>query len=668
MKTAKLFKKALAVMLALMLAAVPFIHQNASAEGTAQADMSGATVISFSESGITVTPGKYSGYTVEGNEVKIEAAGTYVLRGESSDASVKVKKETTGVVLVLDGLELSSKSGAPIVCAKSTEVTIIAAAGTVNTLADTELNNDETHADNLDAENAVIKCKDGSNVVIAGEGTLNIIANGKNGIKGGASTELEGESSLTVRELTLNIKANVNDALKADTLLNVESGNITIEAADDAIKSDYTLNIGTEGGEGPNINVISSNEGIEAATLNVYSGNIIVNSTDDGINAANSDLTGYSFECNFYGGKIVINTTTGDGIDSNGSISFAGGELEVYSSTRSDNSPFDADGGISLSGGTVFGIGMPGMGSLPSSTEQSYVYFGSGGMGFGGRGGFNGMGGFGGQNGTGGFPGSDGSFGGFPGGNGMQPPTDANGNGMQPPTDANGNEIQPPTDANGNVMQPPTDAQSGAAERRSGRDGSQGGFGGGFPGGFGGEQSGSSVSISEGDEVSIVDASGNTVYSVTAKRSASFVFLSTESMSEGETYSLVVNGTEIASSQASAAASSTGGFGRGGRDAANGSASNESGSGSESGAQSGSEAQSESTESAENAENGSASAVSLVASSKSSGGSDGFERTIMLVLGAAALVAIACTATIITMNARNRKKLASAERDSGESR
>ena len=657
MKTAKLFKKALAVMLALMLAAVPFIHQNASAEGTAQADMSGATVISFSESGITVTPGKYSGYTVEGNEVKIEAAGTYVLRGESSDASVKVKKETTGVVLVLDGLELTSKSGAPIVCAKSTEVTIIASAGTVNTLSDTERNNNESNTDNLDAENAVIKCKDGSNVVIAGEGTLNIIANGKNGIKGGASTELEGESSLTVLELTLNIKANVNDALKADTLLNVESGNITIEAADDAIKSDYTLNIGTEGGEGPNINVISSNEGIEAATLNVYSGNIIVNSTDDGINAANSDLTGYSFECNFYGGKIVINTTTGDGIDSNGSISFAGGELEVYSSTRSDNSPFDADGGISLSGGTVFGIGMPGMGSLPSSTEQSYVYFGSGGMGFGGRGGFNGMGGFGGQNGTGGFPGSDGSFGGFPGGNGMQPPTDANGNGMQPPTDANGEE-----------MQPPTDAQSGATERRSGRDGSQGGFGGGFPGGFGGEQSVSSVSISEGDEVSIVDASGNTVYSVTAKRSASFVFLSTESMSEGETYSLVVNGTEIASSQASAAASSSGGFGRGGRDAANGSASNESGSGSESGAQSGSEAQSESTESAENAENGSASAASLVASSKSSGGSDGFERTIMLVLGAAALVAIACTATIITMNARNRKKLASAERDSGESR
>lgn len=631
MKQAKFAKKAFAVMLALVLAAVPFIGRKAGAQAAAQADMSGATVIEFSESGIEVTLGKYEGCSVEANEVRIEAAGTYVLRGESADAAVKVKKETAGVVLVLDGLTLTSETTAPITCAKSSEVNIIALAGTVNTLADTEMNNDETHADNLNAENAVIKCKDGSNVVIAGEGTLNIIANGKNGIKGGMSTETEGESSLTVRELTLNIKANVNDALKADTLLNIESGNITIEAADDAIKSDYTLNIGTENGAGPNINVVSSNEGIEAATLNVYSGSITVNSADDGINAANSDLTGCRFECNFYGGRVVVNTTTGDGIDSNGIINFAGGEVEIYSSTKSDNSPFDADGGITLSGGTVFGIGMPGMGSLPTSDEQVCVYFGSGGKGFGGMGGFGGRGGMGGQS-------------GFYGGNGMQPPTDASGNEMQPPT--------------GEGMTPPAlpedgspDAGSGAAQQRPGRNG--GGFPGqgGFPGGYGAEQSGSNVSISEGDAVSIVDASGSTIYSVTAKRSASFVFLSAESMKEGENYSLVVNGTEIANSQASAV-SAVGGF--------HGS----------SGMQPSTNAWNESSgnapvENGTSSENGSAN-VSGLASSSQRSGSDGFTRTIMLVLGAAGLAVIVCAVTIIAMNARNRKKLVSTERESRE--
>ena len=603
MKTAKLFRKALAVVLALVLAAIPFSHLSANAEKVASVDMHGATVITFAESGITVTPGEYAGYSVEGNEVKIDEAGTYLLKGESLNASVKVKRETTGVVLVLGGLNLTSETTAPITCAKSTEVTIIAAADTVNTLSDTELNNDETHADNLDAENAVIKCNDGSKVVIAGEGTLNIIANGRNGVKGGASTEAEGESSLTVRELTLNIKANVNDALKSDTLLKVESGNITIEAADDAIKSDYVLNIGTPDGEEPNINIVSSNEGIEAATLNVYSGNITVNSTDDGINAANSNLADYSFECNFYGGKVVINTTIGDGIDSNGSINFAGGELEVHSSTRSDNSPFDADGSITLSGGTVFGIGMPGMGSLPSSATQNYVYFGSGGMGFGGRGGFPGLGGNGqppmGGNGTPPEPPNDGGM--------MHPPMGENGTPPEPPND--GGMMHPPTGESGTPPEPPNDGGMGDFHE---------------PGGFGAEQSGSRVSIAEGDEVSIVDASGNTVYSVTAKRSASFVFLSTDAMVEGETYTLVVNGTEIAAAQAGVAASTPmGGFGRGNMDEANGG--------------------------------------SLVATSKGESSADDFAKMIMLVLAAVGLVAIGCVTTIIIMNSRSRKKLASSE-------
>lgn len=686
MKTADLLRRVFAVMLALMLAFVPFMYFKTRAEAAEAVDLSGATVISFSENGITAEPGNYFGYTVEENEVKIDESGVYVLRGDSSDASVKVKKETTGVVLVLDGLTLKSSTSAPITCAKSTEVTIIAAAGTVNTLSDTELNNDETHADNLDAENAVIKCKDGSNVVITGEGTLNIIANGKNGIKGGLSTETEGESSLTVRNLTLNIKANVNDALKSDTLLNVESGNITIEAADDAIKSDYVLNIGTQGGEGPTVNIVSSNEGIEAATLNVYSGNITVNSTDDGINAANSDLTGYSFECNFYGGKVIVNTTTGDGIDSNGSINFAGGEVEVYSSTRADNSPFDADGEISLSSGTVFGIGLPGMGGLPSGVEQAYVVFGS--TGRGGMGGFGGRGGFNGGNGdsSGGMGGFSGGF----GGNGMQPPTGENGTAPQFPNDGNGGMMQPPTDESGNAMQPPTegsaDAESGATQRSGRQNGASGGFYGGMgdlfggQGGFtGGAQSGIGVSISEGDEVSIVDSNGSEVYSVTAKRSASYVFLSSELISEGETYILLVNGEEAASAQASLTASAAmGGFGRGGRNDVNGSAANDGaangGAGStENGA--GSEAEnavegaadenangSTDDSAAETNEGTSGSAISLVKTSNTAAsGTVNFGMVIGLVLIAVGLIAVGCVVSLLIIKSQNSGKLMSSK-------
>ena len=45
--------------------------------------------------------------------------------------------------------------------------------------------------------------------------------------------------------------AAVNDAINAQQLLNVESGTLTISAADDAIHSDLVLNIGGDGTDGP---------------------------------------------------------------------------------------------------------------------------------------------------------------------------------------------------------------------------------------------------------------------------------------------------------------------------------------------------------------------------------------------------------------------------------
>lgn len=86
-------------------------------------------------------------------------------------------------------------------------------------LSDSEQNNDDMYPTNENAENAVLKCKDGSQVTLCGTGALTITANGKNGIKSGASTGEDGEASLTIRELTLTIDAPVNDAINAGQLL-----------------------------------------------------------------------------------------------------------------------------------------------------------------------------------------------------------------------------------------------------------------------------------------------------------------------------------------------------------------------------------------------------------------------------------------------------------------
>ena len=135
---------------------------------------------------------------------------------EGHHGSIKVKKGTTGVTLVLDGLTLTSENTAAITCGKSSEVTILVSNGTENSLSDTEQNNDDNYPENENAENAVIKCKDGSLVTLCGDGELTITANGKNGIKSGATTDEDGEALLTIRDLTLNIDEPVNDAINAE--------------------------------------------------------------------------------------------------------------------------------------------------------------------------------------------------------------------------------------------------------------------------------------------------------------------------------------------------------------------------------------------------------------------------------------------------------------------
>ena len=178
------------------------------------ADTASNVTFTFTDSGVTAAGETDTGYEIDGTALTITPSGTYTVSGSCAGGSIKVKKGTTGVTLVLDGLTLTSENTAAITCGKSSEVTILVSNGTENSLSDTEQNNDDNYPENENAENAVIKCKDGSTVTLCGDGELNVTANGKNGIKSGATTDEDGEASLTIRDVTLNIDAPVNDAIK----------------------------------------------------------------------------------------------------------------------------------------------------------------------------------------------------------------------------------------------------------------------------------------------------------------------------------------------------------------------------------------------------------------------------------------------------------------------
>lgn len=252
------------------------------------ADAASDVTFTFTDSGVTAAGETDTGYEIDGTALTITSSGTYTVSGSCADGSIKVKKGTTGVTLVLSDLTLTSENTAAITCGKSSEVTILVSNGTENSLSDTEQNNDDNYPENENAENAVIKCKDGSTVTLCGDGELTITANGKNGIKSGATTDEDGEASLTIRDLTLNIDAPVNDAINAEQLLNVESGTLTIDAADDAIHCDLVLNIGADGSSGMGMN-------LEAAQPCVIYGSTgfggMPGSTQSSLIAADADFT-----------------------------------------------------------------------------------------------------------------------------------------------------------------------------------------------------------------------------------------------------------------------------------------------------------------------------------------------------------------------------------------
>ena len=111
---------------------------------------------------------KGRGAAVSGSTVTITAAGVYEVSGKCSDGKIIVDADKeSSVTLLLNGLELTCKSGSAIDCEKAEKLLLTAAEGTMNTLSDSEsysLAQDETEPD------AAVFCR--SDMVINGGGSL----------------------------------------------------------------------------------------------------------------------------------------------------------------------------------------------------------------------------------------------------------------------------------------------------------------------------------------------------------------------------------------------------------------------------------------------------------------------------------------------------------------
>lgn len=127
------------------------------------------------------------------------------------------------------------------------------------------------------------------------------------------------------------------------------------------------------GGDGTLV-VNATYEGISSTVdIRVESGTIRVIAGEDGLNANEDGVSDITIS----GGSLYVQTETGDGIDSNGTIHITGGVIVSYGGLADANSGLDADGEITITGGTLVATGsMMGIPGASSTQESVYVSFG----------------------------------------------------------------------------------------------------------------------------------------------------------------------------------------------------------------------------------------------------------------------------------------------------
>lgn len=236
------------------------------------------------------------GVTVDGSTVTITEPGTYRVSGTLDDGQVVVDSSADGVVrLVLDGADVTSSTGAAIDVQDAGQVSVVLADGSTNRLEDAAEYADTT-SDN--AANAALYST--ADLAISGGGALDVVGNANDGITG--------KDGLVIASGDISVQAS-DDAIRGKDYLVVSGGTVDVTAGGDGLKSDadddstagyvaltggdVTVQAGSDGVQGftdvaitdGTLTVTGSEEGIEAATVAVSGGDTDITSTDDGLNA-----------------------------------------------------------------------------------------------------------------------------------------------------------------------------------------------------------------------------------------------------------------------------------------------------------------------------------------------------------------------------------------------
>jgi hypothetical protein len=195
------------------------------------------------------------------------------------------------------------------------------------------------------------------------------------GTSGGYSGTISAKGIKTTGNITIEkgtfVINSADDAFHTEGNFVLNGGTYDIATGDDAIHAAASVTI-----NGDIVNITKSYEGIESASITVNKGSISLVSTDDGFNATKGNATeandGSTLIIN--GGNIVVNSSSGDGLDSNGNVTVTGGTVIVHGPQSQPEVGFDINGTFNISGGFVIGSG-PNSGNMiegPAASSGQY--------------------------------------------------------------------------------------------------------------------------------------------------------------------------------------------------------------------------------------------------------------------------------------------------------
>lgn len=187
------------------------------------------------------------------------------------------------------------------------------------------------------------------------------------GTESSSAKGLKGAAGILITNGTFKIDG-ADDALHSNADLVIAGGTFSLASGDDSVHAENTLSI-----SGGTIDITKTYEGLEGTNIAISGGDIHVVSDDDGVNVGGTSDSGDKESptngmLTISGGYIYV-LSSGDSLDSNGSMTMSGGTAVLNGPTGQGELAIDYNGTFEQTGGYLVAAGS----GHPSTSTQLAV-------------------------------------------------------------------------------------------------------------------------------------------------------------------------------------------------------------------------------------------------------------------------------------------------------